>query len=609
MCGFVGFVDNKTKQKINIIEDMSKKIVHRGPDSFGFYTDDEIALGFRRLSIIDLNHSDQPIYNEDNSLVIIFNGEIYNFEEIRKELIACGHTFKTKGDTEVIIHGYEEYGQDIVKKLRGMFAFVIWDKAKNMLFGARDFFGIKPFYYANMDGCFIFGSEIKSFLPHPNFKKTLNKDALKMYLVFQYSPLEETMFKDVFKLPAGYMFTYQDGVFEKKQYFESNFNPVNGNFDDYIDEISKTVEQSVKAHQIADVEVGSFLSGGVDSSFVASIARPNHTYSVGFDGDGFDETIYARELSDILQIENKKHLISADDFFSAIEDVQYHSDEPHANLSAVPLFFLAKLASKDLKVVLSGEGADELFAGYNEYAENPYKSFYNKFPLTLRSFVGNIVKKMPNFKGKSFFINNSKSIEDSYIGQAFIMGNHEANSYLNAKHKSKITFQDVTKPYFDNVKNASDLHKKMYLDMKLWLPNDILLKADKMTMASSLELRVPFLDKELFSVAAKIPTQYLINKHTTKWAFREAAKKVIPLDWAKRKKLGFPVPFRDWICDGKYYNVVKQEFNQDFVDDIFDKQMLNILLDDHFTKKAQNGRKIYTIFAFLVWYKKYFIKG
>lgn len=606
MCGFVGFID-KSSNKKNIIEKMSEKIIHRGPDSFGFFTDENIALGFRRLSIIDLNNSHQPIYNEDDSLVITFNGEIYNFLEIKRELQEKGHVFKTNGDTEVIIHGYEEYGKYIVNKLRGMFSFVIWDKKKNILFGARDYFGIKPFYYSFMKDSFIFGSEIKSFLPHPNFEKQINPEALKMYLVFQYSPLNETIFKNVNKLPAGHLFTFENGNLKIEEYFDATFSPNNDSFETAINNIQEIVENSVVAHQIADVEVGSFLSGGVDSSFVASVARPNRTYSVGFDGEGFDETIYAKELSEILKIENKKQLISPDDFFDAIESVQYHSDEPHANLSAVPLYYLAKFAAKDLKVVLSGEGADELFAGYNEFICPKYKQYYLRLPLPIRKSIKEIALKLPEFKGKSFFINNSSTVEESYIGQAFIMDNDEANSFLSKNYKSDIKFQDVTKPYFDKVKELPDLEKKMYLDMKLWLPSDILLKADKMTMAHSLELRVPFLDRIVFGVASKISTKFLINKKTTKWAFREAAQKVIPLDWAKRKKLGFPVPFKNWILDAKYYAIVKKAFNYDFVETFFDKQKINDLLENHFTKKTLNGRKIYTIFAFIIWYKKYFI--
>lgn len=606
MCGFTGFISKKNKKE-KIIKEMNDTIIHRGPDDEGYYVDSDIALGFRRLSIIDLKGGEQPIYNENKDLVINFNGEIYNFLELKEELIKCGHKFKSKTDTEVIIHGYEEYGYDVVKKLRGMFSFVIWDIKNKKLFGARDPFGIKPFYYYKKDDKFIFGSEIKSFIKCPDFEKKLNKKILKNYLVFQYSPLEETFFENTYKLMPGYYFVYENGNFEKTKYFEIEYKNDNNNIDEIVDGINNIMKDSIEHHKISDVEVGSFLSSGVDSSYIVSNANVNRTYTVGFEGEGgFNEINDAKDLSNLLGIENTNQLITPEMFFDAVPKVQYYSDEPHANLSAVPLYYLAKLAAKDVKVVLSGEGADELFGGYFLYDTPKEYEKYNKIPFGIRKIIKNLVVHFPNFKGKHFLIQGGSSINDSYIGQAFIMDNDEANSLLKDEYKSDLKYQDITKNKYNDVKNKDDVLKKMYLDMNFWLPSDILLKADKMTMASSLELRVPFLDKEVFEYSTHIGVPYIVNNHVTKYAFRKAASKTVPKEWSTRPKLGFLVPFKNWLKEDKYYNIVKNVFNKDYVDEFFNKEKINKLLDDHYNGKWNNARKIYTIYTFLVWYGIYF---
>ncbi|MCL2774719.1 MAG: asparagine synthase (glutamine-hydrolyzing) [Oscillospiraceae bacterium] len=619
MCGFVGFFDdNNQDEKNNIIKRMNSKIIHRGPDSDGFFVDDNVAIGFRRLSIIDLAGGDQPMYNENKNLLLFFNGEIYNFKEIRAELLEKGHVFTTSCDAEVILHGYEEYGEEIASKLRGMFSFVIYNAETHDLYGARDYFGIKPFYYYfnkddKTDKLFMFGSEIKGFMPHPKFnkdKKQINKDALKMYLIFQYSVLEETFFKNVFKLQQGCYFTYNSKENDLKitRYFDISYNTEEKPFAEYVNILDETLKSSVAYHEISDVEVGSFLSGGVDSSFIASTAKPDKTFSVGFAMDGFDESMYAKDLSDILHINNYKKIVSSDEFFDALPMVQYHSDEPHANLSAVPLYYLSKMAAEKVKVVLSGEGSDELFAGYVSFSESPFSKIYSKLPFGFRRFVKKAVKPLPNFKGKRTLIDCGQKVEDNYIGQAFIMNDSEANDILSNVYKNNMSYKDVTKPYFDKVKGRSDLIKKLYLDLFLWLPNDILLKADKMTMAHSLELRVPFLDKEVFAVASKIPTKYLVKNKVTKRVFREVANRVIPSEWAKRKKVGFPVPFTLWLKEEKYCDVLKSIFSETFVSEFFIKDKLFSMLNEHFNGVKNNGRKLYTIYSFLLWYKVYFIE-
>lgn len=615
MCGFVGFVDKyKKKEKDKIVKDMADMIIHRGPDSEGYYTSDKIALGFRRLSIIDLKGGSQPIYNEDKSKVIIFNGEIYNYQSIRKNLEEKGHIFKTNTDTEVILHGYEEYGTDLFKDLRGMFGFLIYDIKKEELVGARDHFGIKPFYYYINDDEFIFASEIKAMLKHPKFKKEVNKKALKMYLIFQYSVFEETFFKNVYKLKPGHYFKYKNGKLTVEQYFEVKYEKDKKPYEQYKKELTSVLEDSIKYHQMtSDVEVGSYLSGGVDSSYVVSVAKPNKTFSVGFNVENngsftFDETEYAKELSDLLNIHNTSELISSDDFFNILPTVQYHTDEPHANLSTVPLYFLSKLARKQVKVVLSGEGSDEMFAGYNEYYEPALVRTYLKLPLSMRKTVASVVKPLPHFAGKNTLVKCGQSFMERYIGHAHVMSEEEANEILRDDLKDDMTVSDVLRPYYEKVKHENDIVKKMYIDMHFWLPQDILLKADKMTMANSIELRVPLLDKVLFDYARTIPTKYLVKNKQTKYIFRDIALEKIPADWAKRRKLGFPVPFSKWAREEKYYTMIKKMFEEDFVKEFFDQEKICSLLNEHYNEIENHGRKIYNIYVFLIWYKKYFVE-
>lgn len=549
MCGFVGFVDKKKKNvKDKIIKSMADAIIHRGPDSEGYYTDDNVALGFRRLSIIDLNGGDQPIYNEDKTKVIVFNGEVYNYKELREDLVKKGHTFTTNTDTEVVLHGYEEYKEDLFLRLRGMFAFVIYDTITKEIIGCRDHFGIKPFYYYLNDKDFMFASEIKGMLPHPNFKKEVNTKSLKMYLIFQYSVFEETFFKNVYKLKPGHYFKYHNGKLQINKYFNIVYDKANKPYQEYQKEIKDTLANSIKYHQItSDVEVGSYLSGGVDSSYVVSVAKPDKTFSVGFDESGFDETKMAKDFSNLMNVKNYGKYISKEDFFNSLPKVQYYTDEPHANLSTVPLLFLSELASKEVKVVLSGEGSDEMFGGYNEYLEPLPVKLYMNMPSFIKKPLAAISSKLPHFPGKNTIIKYSKPFCERYIGHAMVMNEKEANEILNDNLKDNMTTTDVLKPYYDKVKNENDVLKKMYIDMFFWLPQDILLKADKMTMANSIELRVPFLDKEVWDLARKIPTKYLIRNKKTKEIFRSVADKEMPEEWSSRRKLGFPVPFSKWI--------------------------------------------------------------
>lgn len=610
MCGFSGFIDNIPNKK-NVLESMMDEIIHRGPDESGEYIDDNAALGFRRLSIIGVGNGLQPLYNEDGSLALVFNGEIYNYQELREDLIKKGHIFKTETDSEVLIHLYEDCKNDMVKKLRGMFAFAIWDKNEQTLFAARDHFGIKPFYYTQVekDGqqSLIFGSEIKSLLMHPNFKKEVNKEALKPYLTFQYSVLDETFFKGVFKLRPGHFMVYKDGNLKIEKYWDVEFNQEDISLEESIKRIKDAVSESVEAHSHSEVPLGSFLSGGVDSSYIAKCLMPQKTFSVGFEQENFDESNLAKDLSDILGIENVRKTITADECFEMLPTIQYHMDEPQSNPSSVPLYFLAKLAREHVTVVLSGEGADEIFGGYEWYDDDPKLKKYKKLPAFIRKPVAKVAKKMPYFRGRTTLIRGGSPVEDTFIGQAQIFEEREAVDVLKAPYQKSPSVKDITKPVYDRVKNQDDVTKKQYLDLKLWLAGDILLKADKMSMAHSIELRVPFLDKEVMKVGEAIPTKYKVNDETTKVALRYAAKEVLPEEWAKRQKKGFPVPIRFWFKEQKYYDMVKEAFTSDYASEFFDTEKIVQLLDDHFHDRCNNARKIYTIYVFLVWYKRFFI--
>lgn len=607
MCGFVGFTNTKDNSN-RIIEDMMDKIRHRGPDSGGKYTDEDIALGFRRLSIIDITESgDQPIYNEDRSKVLLFNGEIYNFQSIREELVAKGHIFTTKTDSEVLLHGYEEYGEKLLDKLRGMFAFVIWDTKTKELFGARDFFGIKPLYYAVMGDTFMFGSEIKAFLAHPDFKKELNETALENYLTFQYSPTNETFFKNVYKLPAAHCFKYKNGKLDVKRYWDINFNAdEKPDMDEWVNRISDTFKNSVEAHKIADVEVGSFLSSGVDSSYVASVANVDKTFTVGFGEDEkYNEIGWAKEFSQYIGKENISKVISPEEYWGNIKRIQYHMDEPLADPSCIALYFVCNKASEYVKVVLSGEGADEIFGGYNVYKEPLGSHAYKSLPRFIRRGIGSVASHLPQKRGVNFLVRNGKDLEERFIGNAYMFTPKDRKKLLKIKTNAPDPTV-ITAPFYDKVKDKDQITKMQYLDLHLWMTGDILLKADKMSMANSLELRVPFLDKKIMELAEQIPWRYRVSTENTKLAMRQAALRAAPPKTANKKKLGFPVPIRVWLKEDKYYGIVKDSFTSPAAEKFFNTDLLVKLLDEHREGKYDNSRKIWTVFIFLQWYAVYF---
>lgn len=606
MCGFVGFID-EIERKEQIIKDMADKIIHRGPDEDGYYVGEHAALGFRRLSIVDLELSHQPMYSADRKKVMVFNGEIYNYRELKAELTAQGKTFQTNGDTEVLLTAYETYGQDVLNKLRGMFAFAVYDIEKKQLFAARDFFGIKPFYYApNMGGSFLFGSEIKAFLPHPNFVKELDEAVLENYLSFQYSVTEDCFFKGVKKLPPAHYLIYDETGCRTYRYWEPKFAAREMTLEEAVDAIDRQMIDSVEAHKIADVEVGCFLSSGVDSSYVASVFSGNRkTFTVGFDYDKYNETEYAKSLSQKIGVECYDKIIDTKEYWEVLPRLQYYLDEPLADPAAIALYFVSNIAREHVKVVMSGEGADEIFGGYRIYHEPLSLAKYEKLPLFLRKSAAAVAGVLPNIKGKSFFRRGALTVEERFIGNANIFSVRERQKLLKRSGLAK-TPQEITRPIYDKVKDQPDITKMQYLDLHLWMVGDILLKADKMSMANSLELRVPFLDKEVMALAGELPVDYRVNQKNTKYAMRLAAKRHLPEEVAKRRKLGFPVPIRVWLRQDKFYYMVRNAFLSETAERYFHTDQLLRLLERHRADEEDNSRKIWTVYMFLLWYEKYF---
>ena len=613
MCGFAGYIHNYgTFDKEEVIHKMADRIKHRGPDDAHYYIDDGIALGFRRLSIIDLEGGRQPILNEDGSLVLLFNGEIYNYQELREELIKAGHVFTTKTDSETILHGYEEYGKKILDRLRGMFAFIIWNKNTKELFGARDIFGIKPFYYYKKGKEFMFGSEIKSFLSHPNFEKELDEDMIPLYLSYEYSPDERTIFKNVFKLPGAHCFTYKNGELKVERYYKIEYKIEDDKSLEYWeDAITKEFTESVSMHQIADVEVGCFLSSGVDSSYVVKEiskgTKKVKTFSVGYEEEKYSELPYAQDFSDVIGVPNIANKVSADEFFDAVPEIQYYMDEPLPNPSEIPLYFLAKNARRYVKVVLSGEGADELFGGYPMYlAGGHFDHYSHKVPRPVRKVLGTVAKHCPNFKGKNFLVRGAMEPYQRFMRANYVFQSAERQKFLKRPITSKVP-EEYSKRYFNEVSNLDEPTQLQYVDMHTWMIYDILLKADRMSMANSLELRVPFLDKKMLELSTRIPSRYRAANETTKIALRGAAIKQLPERTANKKKLGFPVPLNDWLREDKYYNKVKAAFQSDIAEKFFVTSELMKLLDDHKSGKALNMQKIWSFYTFILWYEQFFV--
>lgn len=608
MCGFTGIISKK-EYNDDSIRSMLDSIRHRGPDNLSFYENENLHLGFARLQIIDLDpRSNQPMIDEETGAVIVFNGEVYNYKELRQDLQGNGVKFKTTSDTEVILKGYLKYGKSILSKLRGMFAFAIFHK--NKVFMARDHFGIKPLYYGfNDKGEFIFGSELKALISNKFFSPRLNNNSLFSYLELQHVCGEDTMIDGVKRLNNGYYLEISN--------IEESLYPITGeyfkfqmsndkitNLDDAIYMIRKAVHNSVELHKNADVKVGTFLSGGIDSSYITALTKPEMSFSVGFSEEEgkFDESGLAKKLCEILGVKLNRLIIDKNEVFENLDDIIYHLDEPQANLSSIPLYFLSKLARENATVVLSGEGADEFFGGYELYREDSAIEKYLKLPKNLRKGLKGVSKILPSSGIKRRMEKGALEPKDLFVGEANISSPSEVRDILSNRYKNGTDARQFTSKFF---KNVDELSGKQLVDLNSFMQYDILLKGDRMSMAHSLELRVPFLDLEVWSVARRLSSDLKVRGNITKYALREAAKEVLPEEWYKRPKKGFPVPFRDFLREDNFYNKFYEVLSSELCDDFFDRSVVLDMLKEHKDGVKRNHRRLYSYYVFLVWYDLY----
>ena len=602
MCGIAGFI-SPARADAAALAPMLARIAHRGPDGQGTFVEGPAALGHCRLAIIDLQGGAQPLYSEDKNFVVVFNGEIYNYRELTAELTALGHTFTTRTDTEVLLHGWEQWGRELLPRLRGMFAFALWDRRAQVLFCARDMFGIKPLYYCRCaDGTLLFASEIKAFLDHPSFEKQLNTAQLPLYLSCQYSPGRDTFFAGVQKLLPGHFLEFSEGIVRTTRWVQPAFLP--GDTPPAPDELEAVLRQSAEAHKIADVEVAGFLSGGVDSAYLTALARPARTYTISYAEPKYDESFPARALARNLGLRNRVRCISPGEFWDAVPAVQYHMDEPMADAAAVALYFLNREAARDVKVVLSGEGADELFGGYNIYRDPFTARWYNRLPPWLRGGLGAAASLLPPGPGVNFLVRRGLSLEERYFGPTALLTEREKRRLLPG-YEGDGDPVCLTESSWDMTEDQDPVTRMQQVDLQLWLAGDILLKADKMSMAHSLELRVPYLDKEVFALAAALPAAAKANARMTKIALRQAAARTLPPAAAARKKLGFPVPVRDWLRQEPYTSRVRAVFSRPAAGEFFNVRLLHTMLNQHL-HGGDCWRQIWCVYSFLIWYEQFF---
>ena len=612
MCGIAGiyhFHDQQPSEQV--VRSMMDLIHHRGPNDAKLWIGDRVGLGFRRLSIIDVAVGAQPLSNEDDSIWIIFNGEIYNYQELREDLIHRGHQFKTHTDTEVIIHLYEEHGSKCVHHLRGMFGFAIWDRNKQELFIARDHFGIKPVYYYQNDEMFVFGSEIKSLLAVPGVQRQVNMNSFYNYLTFQYVPDPNTMYQGIHKLPPAHSITIPFGgkpIIEK--YWDPMFEPVDRPLTQIIEEIRDVMRDSVEHHLHSEVERGCFLSSGIDSTITSTLMRsmePIKTFSVGFEGAN-NETIIARDTARQLDTEHYDRMITQEMYFDAVPRAIWHLDEPVADPSAIALYEVARLAKEHVTVVLSGEGADELFGGYRIYREPHSLRYLSWMPEGMQRAMHKMVQSVPfNFYGKNYLLRGTTPLEERFLGNANIMTDDAKVELLRATQSEIADFTkpfDIARTYYDRTRHLDPVSRMQYIDMNLWMPGDILMKADKLTMAHSLELRVPFLDRKVFDVARSIPSHYRIADGTTKYALRKAMQGIIPDSVLNRPKLGFPVPMRDWLRTERA-NIMWEELSASGIDHLVNLTAVEDMFRRHKNGQGDYSRKIWTLHVFALWHRTY----
>ncbi|WP_096200517.1 asparagine synthase (glutamine-hydrolyzing) [Bacillus sp. FJAT-45350] len=629
MCGFVGYLQNSNAEgriSDSTFVNMTNIITHRGPDDVGYYIDDYVKFGFRRLSIIDLENGKQPLTYENERYWIIFNGEIYNYIELKNILREKGFSFQTHSDTEVIIALFSEKKEQAFKELRGMFAIVIWDKQEQILYGARDRFGIKPFYYLEKKSELIVASEKKSILLTEK-QDTVNKEALHHYLTYQYVPEPLTISKEIMKLEPGNLFVKKVGQpLQIEKYWGPIFTPSITSLQQSTEKIIDALRDSVNIHMRSDVPVGSFLSSGIDSTAIVALAKEVNpkikTFTVGFERDGYSEIDIAEETAEKLGVENISYKITPEEFVKELPRIVWHMDDPVADPAAIPLYFVAREASKHVKVVLSGEGADELFGGYGIYKEILSLKRFSSLSKNSIDILKVIAHNLPsNFKGKNFIERGCTPIEERYIGNAKLFSEIEKAKLLK-EYDFTCHYQTITSPYYEKITHLDDVTKMQYIDMHTWLRGDILVKADRMTMAHSLELRVPFLDNKVFEVASELHSSLKVTKETTKYALRKALEGIVPEQIVNRKKLGFPVPTRHWL-QNELYEWARDLIKESNTDYLLNKEYILQQLEKHRQGKndfkggfwkskhsvGDHSRYLWAVIIFMIWHQIYVEKS
>jgi len=622
MCGLLAYLSTGRARVLDdTVEEIRSSLHcmrHRGPDENEIWWDDRVVFGFNRLAFIDIEHSHQPMPYAGGRYRIVFNGEIYNYVELRAELSAAGASFATEGDTEAIVAGYHLWGEDVVPKLRGMFSFVIWDSETGTAFGARDPFGIKPLFTARLaDGAIAFSSEKKALLELLGGTKAaggVDGASLQHYLTLQYVPEPATLHRGIRRIESGTTFRVADGELTTHRYFWPEFpvTPVRPDAQQALyDRIAAALDDSVRVHMRADVTVGSFLSGGIDSTAIAALAKRYNpdlmTFTVGFERQGFSEIDVAAESAEAIGVEHITTVVTPEEFAASIPLVVWYLDDPVADPALVPLYFVAREARKHVKVVLSGEGADELFGGYNIYREPLSLAAFDRVPAGLRRALGALSTRLPDgMRGKDLLRRGSIPLEERYYGNARIFRDDELG-FLERRDPD-LSHVAVTRELYRRTKAAGydDVTAMQYVDLFTWLRGDILVKADKMTMANSLELRVPFLDPEVFTVAGTLPVDQRVTRTTTKYALRRALEQIVPPHVLNRRKLGFPVPTRHWLAED-LYDWARQIIEESQTDEWLDRRQILWMLDEHRDNQRSGSavdysRKLWTLLVFMVWH-------
>ena len=624
MCGICGiyYTDQNRSVDPNLLRDMTQTLYHRGPDDEGYYCNNNIGLGHRRLSIIDLDSGRQPIYNETGSIAIVFNGEIYNYKELKAELIRKNHIFKTNTDTETIVHLYEELGEDCVNKLRGMFAFAIWDQKKQQIFLARDRLGIKPLYYYYKNGKFLFGSEIKAILQDQTIQRDIDFKAMDEYFTYLYVRAPRTIFQGIQKLLPGHtLICNHNGVKVKKYWDLQNFDSCKLSEKELEERLYELLEESVRIRLMSDVPLGAFLSGGVDSSAIVAIMSRIMdskviTSSIGFKETRFDETSYARMVARHLQTDHHEHIVMPD-AVNLISKLVWHFDEPFADSSAVPTYYVSKMTRENVKVALSGDGGDENFAGYRNYYIDMQENRFRIGPDFIRKYIFGTLSSLypqadylPQFlRGKTFLRNLSFSPVEAYHNTKSIFNREFKEKLFSNDLKHKINGYDpieVFREYYHRPETNNHLSHLLYLDMKTYLVDDILTKVDRMSMANSLEVRVPLLDHKLVEFIATIPPNYKLKGKIGKYIFKETMAPYLPDDILKRKKWGFGVPVGTWLknelrefAEGMLFS--NKSMNRGF----FNTECVRKIWTDHQNGARNHTHHLWSLLIFEIWHSKY----